>query len=1118
MIQLLDEVLAAVLIELMALDARLNITCIGLTRIGVFMIGHVKKACATGWRLGNFVDHVAFAAPDAEFGHIIALEFGCGGNKCGPTRKTDLAHAGRANVSEHFGSCSCVCPTTMSQPGARPNGTVMQQPLLILRSEPPLPLFCMPFPIPPFASDISLLRLSVLRILTGQKGLPAPQLLTHSEKLKQMTVQGWRLKMLELIQVQAGSQRPEDDQVFYGMPLEDNHDCSALEHGDEVVVRLRRGYSLADLQLPDLGPNHDYSVNLDDTETIYRLPESQVTRPTEPSSHSSSIQANPNGNYQAFQYPDYRNGYRVLVAKGVGNGVVSRSSGAELVAPAQSFADQNVAIDAHALAQLKGLARSNGRVGADARARLAELGYGMPEYKPKLKKRSHKSPYENLVPGSAPLRLVSGVPETKAGGDSWLPPSAQTYMPKYAAPNNGVSKATRKSYAAPTSAPAPKAIPAPMRVSDPVLPAVAPASAPIHAAPAPYPSVAPAAMTAAAPPITETMHPMPRPMLEHDRNTQTQLGPMMAPLNAKPKTKKKKKSTKSSMMSTFFATMRANDSAATSQLFVPLYSAPFLGTHAQDSLTGSKILGLIKGVGKPKNHKNADPVPIAEEDVVEATAVPSVPPSYSHARLHDHLPTVPADIAEVTDGPAVPSTDMYQAQIPPKEPPHYMWSTHASSDEYRSAPILPPAETHPPAVYEIQQPTGYATQRTAQASSVYEAQQPTGYTTQRTVQAPAVYETQQPTGNTTQRTAQAPAWYGTERPINSTTQHTSQVPTAYETQQPTGHTTQRLVPSARPVECSPLKESQVPLTPPRMNLAPPSGASVYTYGQPADIVLQRAEPQGVPIHTHHGAMDHLLHTSITGQDLHKPEEIMTPKRSSKREFLSPGTDDHDGVELPFHDSVDEQPLGAITPSVSLRRTNTVAVTPSSSARAGIEPAIPISTLAHVPPSTRQTMQPAAGTTYMSAFSHVSPRVEPAGTTRSPRFTTTSERVVPSSGVSYPMASNSRSEAQLAPPVPLNVQTSAPFVRHTTSAAPLPRWVTHTSPSPMKAQPPLAQPSLPSAPPQLHGAPVMSSVNPGEMMQPGQLYQPGPAIYVPVNASTGLSRRHTLAAVVPNSFA
>lgn len=107
--------------------------------------------------------------------------------------------------------------------------------VLILRSEPPLPAFCMPFPIPPPTSDISVLRLSVLRILTGQKNPSAPQLLTHSELLKQMTVQGWRLRMLELVQVQAGSAADRDDEVELGLTLLDEHKCSALEHGDEIV-------------------------------------------------------------------------------------------------------------------------------------------------------------------------------------------------------------------------------------------------------------------------------------------------------------------------------------------------------------------------------------------------------------------------------------------------------------------------------------------------------------------------------------------------------------------------------------------------------------------------------------------------------------------------------------------------------------------------------------------------------------------------------------------------------------------------------------------------------------------------------------------------------------------
>ena len=123
----------------------------------------------------------------------------------------------------------------MSQPaeGALPE----QQALIILRSEAPLPEFCTPFPLPPATSDVSLLRLSVLRILDGQKRLRA-ETLTHSEQIKQMTIQGWRMALLDLIQVQAGERRPDGtvgDPVDTGLQLRDDHKCSALEHGDEIV-------------------------------------------------------------------------------------------------------------------------------------------------------------------------------------------------------------------------------------------------------------------------------------------------------------------------------------------------------------------------------------------------------------------------------------------------------------------------------------------------------------------------------------------------------------------------------------------------------------------------------------------------------------------------------------------------------------------------------------------------------------------------------------------------------------------------------------------------------------------------------------------------------------------
>lgn len=85
MVQLLNEMLAAFLIILVALDARLDMACVGLARIRVRLIGHVQPVGATSSTLGKFAaDHVA---SHAEFGQTRALAFGCGGNKCGPTRK-----------------------------------------------------------------------------------------------------------------------------------------------------------------------------------------------------------------------------------------------------------------------------------------------------------------------------------------------------------------------------------------------------------------------------------------------------------------------------------------------------------------------------------------------------------------------------------------------------------------------------------------------------------------------------------------------------------------------------------------------------------------------------------------------------------------------------------------------------------------------------------------------------------------------------------------------------------------------------------------------------------------------------------------------------------------------
>ena len=78
-------------------------------------------------------------------------------------------------------------------------------PMIILRTLAPLPEFVTPFPAPPSTSEVSVLKLSILRILTGQQGSKHAETLTYSEQIKQMTIQGWRLKMLELVQVQSGT-------------------------------------------------------------------------------------------------------------------------------------------------------------------------------------------------------------------------------------------------------------------------------------------------------------------------------------------------------------------------------------------------------------------------------------------------------------------------------------------------------------------------------------------------------------------------------------------------------------------------------------------------------------------------------------------------------------------------------------------------------------------------------------------------------------------------------------------------------------------------------------------------------------------------------------------------
>ena len=124
------------------------------------------------------------------------------------------------------------------------------------------------------------------------------------------------------------------------------------------------------------------------------------------------MQANPTTNYHAFQYPDYRQGYKVVYTRGTGHGIASRAPGG--LGPTVLTETHNRGIESHQLAQLKGLARSNGAAGELARARLAELGEPIPDFRiAKGKKRSPKAPADSAVPtpnGTHATALMPPVP------------------------------------------------------------------------------------------------------------------------------------------------------------------------------------------------------------------------------------------------------------------------------------------------------------------------------------------------------------------------------------------------------------------------------------------------------------------------------------------------------------------------------------------------------------------------------------------------------------------------------------------------------------------------------------------------------------------------------------
>ncbi|WFC99724.1 dihydrofolate synthase [Malassezia yamatoensis] len=279
-----------------------------------------------------------------------------------------------------------------------PSGTLM----IVLRSEPPLPHFCVTFPIARQDAEIASLRLSALRLLTGETMAQATQPLTYSEQLKQQTIQGWRLKMLDLVQVQGGSASMEDDEVALGLRLSDDHKCSALEHGDQLVVRLANGYALEELQLPQLPHDYDYAYAVQQPNLVSEQRKYTISRPSEPSSHSSSVQANPNTNFHAFSYPDYRQGYRVVTAQGVTNGIGYRAPNYAQQRSPNVQLDGERAIQTHQLAALTSMARANSAAGVEARVKLQAMGIAPPKIpKPKGDKAKKKAslPHTALVIG-----------------------------------------------------------------------------------------------------------------------------------------------------------------------------------------------------------------------------------------------------------------------------------------------------------------------------------------------------------------------------------------------------------------------------------------------------------------------------------------------------------------------------------------------------------------------------------------------------------------------------------------------------------------------------------------------------------------------------------------------
>lgn len=206
---------------------------------------------------------------------------------------------------------------------------------LILKSHAPLPQFRCAIPVPQPTSHVLQLRNTVLAILTGQAttkdhtSSSTEAGLSYSEHLKQQTLHEWRLKGLVLELKQNALIAPEtrqhmDDETNEehekrgtGFVLVDDHECALLEHGDEINIWLREGQEIESLRLPKLSSRHQYGLpnqpaltrsgtllgppppySSVQEEYEFGAPLATLIEPREPSSHSSSVSAHPNGQYE----------------------------------------------------------------------------------------------------------------------------------------------------------------------------------------------------------------------------------------------------------------------------------------------------------------------------------------------------------------------------------------------------------------------------------------------------------------------------------------------------------------------------------------------------------------------------------------------------------------------------------------------------------------------------------------------------------------------------------------------------------------------------------------------------------------------------------------------------